>query len=401
MMQNLIQRRLNIVLVTETWPPEINGVAHSIFQLVQGLAQRGHQITLIRPVQRHQVACEAVSDELLVRGFPIPRYPQLQGGVPAYGAVRQKLIDVQPDVVHIVTEGLLGLAALYAARSLNLPVSSGFHSPFHEFSRFFGLGYLLTPILSYLRFFHRRTQITCVPSPKTLDQLHARGFERLCVVGRGVDTAQFSPSHRDECLRQAWGATPQSTVLLYVGRLSPEKGIDLVIRGFQQLRLAQPMRDLRLVIVGDGPDRARLQKLAPDAVFTGMQTGRELSAHYASADVFCFASQVETFGNVVLEAMASGLPVIAFDDACAGQVVEHHRQGWLANVGDEAQFVQLMRQLSPQLRLAEMGKAARVRVAAMSWQQPVIALEQAMQKAIACSTVCAVQDQDARMMIKK
>ncbi|WP_298066619.1 glycosyltransferase family 1 protein [uncultured Acinetobacter sp.] len=401
MMQSPTHRRLNIVLVTETWPPEINGVAHSIFQLVQGLAQRGHQITLIRPAQRHQVACEAVSDELLVRGFPIPRYPQLQGGVPAYGAVRQKLIDVQPDVVHIVTEGLLGLAALYAARSLNLPVSSGFHSPFHEFSRFFGLGYLLTPILSYLRFFHRRTQITCVPSQKTLDQLHARGFERLCVVGRGVDTTQFSPSYRDECLRQAWGATPQGTVVLYVGRLSPEKGIDLVIRGFQQLRLAQPMRDLRLVIVGDGPDRARLQKLAPDAIFTGMQTGCELSAHYASADVFCFASQVETFGNVVLEAMASGLPVIAFDDACAGQVITHHQHGWLAALADEDQLVQLMRQLLPQWRLMEMGKAARVRVAAMSWQQPVIALEQAMQKAIACSTVCAVQDQDARMMIKK
>jgi glycosyltransferase involved in cell wall biosynthesis len=373
--------QLKVALITETWPPEINGVAHAVFQLTQGLKARGHEVLLIRPAQRESVAVSPADHEILVRGFSIPRYPQLQGGFPAYGVIRRALQNFAPDVVHIVTEGPLGLAALYAARSLGLPISSGFHSPFHEFSRFFGLGFLLNPIKAYLRFFHQRTQVTCVPSDKTAHDLQRMGVLQVAVVGRGVNGQQFDPIHRSAALREQWHATHQTTVMLYVGRLSPEKNLDLVVSAFRELRLSQPLRDVQLVFVGDGPDRARLEKLAPDVRFAGMQTGDALAAHYASADVFCFASQVETFGNVVLEAMASGLPVLAFDDACAGQVVVRDQTGWLADVGHESDFCQLAGQLAGLTRLHDMGQRARMRVLRMGWLHPVMQLEAAFERA--------------------
>ncbi|WP_410211577.1 glycosyltransferase family 4 protein [Aquirhabdus sp.] len=374
------EKPLRIALVTETWPPEINGVAHSVFQLASGLRDNGHSLFLIRPQQVLSSINSPAEQELLVRGFAIPRYRALQFGAPAYYHIKEALKSYQPDVVHIVTEGPLGLAALFAARHSGIPVSSGFHSPFHEFSTHFGLGLLLTPIIAYLRFFHNRTDMTCVPSEKTRAQLQTLGIRDLAVVSRGVNVAQFSPVHRDMALRQSWGVSEHSTVLLYVGRLSPEKNIDLVIAAYRELQLAQPLRAVQLVLVGDGPDRARLEKLAPDAIFAGMKTGSALGQHYASADVFVFASQVETFGNVVLEAMASGLPVLAFDDAAAGQVVETNHTGWLCELKNELKFAQLAGQLPKQNRLQEMGKYACERVQAMGWQQAVGQLEQVLQQ---------------------
>jgi|GEM_PF-125921 len=366
---------LRIALVTETWPPEINGVAHSVFQLAKGLQQNGHRLLLVRPAQSMHVDHSPAEAELLVRGFSIPRYPALQFGAPSYFSIKEELKRYQPDVVHIVTEGPLGVAALCAARSLKIPVSSGFHSPFHEFSTHFGLGLLLTPILTYLRIFHNRTDMTCVPSTKTLEQLKVVGIKDLAVVSRGVNIAQFNPGFRDLTLRQSWGVGEQTTVLMYVGRLSPEKNIDLVIAAYRELQAEQPLRAVQLVLVGDGPDRKRLEKLAPDIIFAGMQTGDDLSRHYASADVFLFASQVETFGNVVIEAMASGLPVLAFNDAAAGQYVEPSHSGWLSPLANEDAFKALAAQLPKQIQLQEMGERARDRVQSMSWQQAVGQLE--------------------------
>lgn len=379
---NTQTKTLKIALVTETWVPEINGVAHSIYQLANGLKANGHTILLVRPEQQSTTADSPAEHTMLVRGFAIPRYNTLQFGAPSYSRLKDFFKQHKPDVVHIVTEGPLGLAALYAARSLNTPVSSGFHSPFHEFSRYFGLGYLLTPIISYLRYFHNRTDITCVPSEKTAGQLQEMGIERLSVVSRGVNIQQFNPTHRSQSLRQSWGAGEQTTVLLYVGRLSPEKNIDLVIAAYRELQAEQSFRAVRLVLVGDGPERVRLEKLGSDVIFAGMQTGEALSEYYASADVFVFASQVETFGNVVPEAMASGLPVLAFDDAAAGQLVDEAKSGWLCPLKDEWRFKQLVAGLPKQIELQAMGRRASVRVQQMGWQHAVAQFEQVLERVI-------------------
>lgn len=379
---NIQSKTLKIALVTETWPPEINGVAHSIFQLANGLKENGHTILLVRPEQKSITADSPAEHTMLVRGFAIPRYNTLQFGAPAYSRLKEFFKQHQPDVVHIVTEGPLGLAALYAARKLGIPVTSGFHSPFHEFSRYFGLSYLLTPIISYLRYFHNRTDITCVPSEKTVGQLQEMGIDRLSIVSRGVNIQQFNPTHRSRSLRQSWGAGEQTTVLLYVGRLSPEKNIDLVIAAYRELQAEQSFRAVRLVLLGDGPERTRLEKLGSDIIFAGMQTGEALNQHYASADVFVFASQVETFGNVVPEAMASGLPVLAFNDAAAGQLVNSGQSGWLCGLNDEWQFKQLAAGLPKQIELQVMGKRACLRVQTMGWQHAVAQFEQVLGKVI-------------------
>ena len=289
MNQLVVQTSLRIVLVTETWPPEINGVALSIYQLVSGLKAKGHQVYIVRPQQKNEAHHENNESELLVKGFAIPKYPGLQFVSPVYGQITKLLKSVKPDVVHIVTEGPLGLAALYAAKSANVAISSGFHSPFDEFSKFFGLSWLGRAVKAYLQFFHHRTEVTCVPSHVTLQ--HLKSWQLRCslqLVSRGVNASLFSPQKRSVALRAQWGCDDQTTVVLTVSRLSPEKNINKVIEAYRTLQKQQKQRQLKLVIVGDGPDRANLQKLAPDAVFTGMLTGESLATHYASADVFCF-----------------------------------------------------------------------------------------------------------------
>lgn len=391
-------KRLHILLVTETWLPEVNGVAMSLGQLMHQLDLKGHQISLLRPKPSHSstvLATETpikspsfaqsnnsesyfkvmqhIKHDLQVKGMSIPKYKELQFGAPEYFKIKKKFQQLQPDVVHIATEGPLGLAALWAAKTLNIPVTTGYHTQFHDFSRHFGLGILARPMMAYFKWFHNASQATCVPSKKTFNDLDSLGFKRLYEVGRGVDLERFNIAHRSEKLRAEWGAHSQHTVLLMVSRLSPEKGVDLVIESFKVLQREQLQRVVKLVIVGDGPDRARLESLAAgskdDIIFAGAKTGKALSEHYASADVFVFASQVETFGNVVVEAMASGLPVYAFDDAAAGMLVTE-RSGVLVSFGDKKEFVEKVASLPKMQVLKEQGAEAAKSVAGFSWQRP-------------------------------
>ena len=222
-LQNLVRPRLKIAIVTETWPPEINGVALSLLQLCKGLQKQGHKILLIRPDQKQRCYDFLPNKECLVKAQAIPKYPNLQFGWPQFLKVSQALDEFAPHVVHIVTEGPLGLSVLQAAKTKGIPISSGFHSPFQEFSRSFDLAFLVKPIQRYLRWFHNNTQMTCIPSKDTEHVLRQIGVEcPLVVVGRGVDVACFSPEHQSDVLRQKWGAGSETQVLLYVGRLSPE-----------------------------------------------------------------------------------------------------------------------------------------------------------------------------------
>lgn len=379
-LRDLVRPRLRIAIVTETWPPEINGVALSMMQLCQGLQRLGHKILLVRPIQKTICTEFNPEQECLVMSQPIPKYPSVQFGWPQYLKVSKAFEQFAPDVVHIVTEGPLGLIALQAAKSKKIAVSSGFHSAFQDFSRFFDLAFLVKPIQRYLTWFHNSTDVTCVPSQYTEQAL--RGFGVTCplvVVGRGVDTAKFSPKHRSQQLRQQWGVGADTRVMLYVGRLSPEKEIDVLIEAFHAWQRQQGA-NTKFVIVGDGPDRIRLSKLAisEDIIFTGSLSGKNLSAAYASADVFAFASQADTFGNVVLEAIASGLPVIAYDYVCAHQYVKHGVTGWLSPLGEAADLTQSICHLPALPELRKMGLLASETVQETSWQFPVQQLEQAL-----------------------
>jgi glycosyltransferase involved in cell wall biosynthesis len=360
---------LRIAVVTETYPPEINGVALTIGHTVNALLQRGHQIQLIRPRQGHDDAPgnHENLEEVLKPGVKIPSYDGLKMGLPAKSALNRLWNLHRPDVVHIATEGPLGWSALAAANKLRLPVTTDFHTNFHSYSRHYGLGWMRQPIIAYLRKFHNKSQVTLVPTEGMRKELQTQGYDNVEVVGRGVDTRLFDPARRDVALRRSWGADEKTLAVLYVGRLAAEKNLPLLVDTFRSIQAS--VANSRLILVGDGPERERMLDEFPDSVHCGMRTGEDLAAHYASADLFLFPSLTETFGNVTLEAMASGLPVVAFDYAAGRDLIAHRENGWLAPYPDEKAF------LAQALEAAQDGPIRnRVRTAArktaetMNWQ---------------------------------
>ena len=379
-----VRRPLRVAVVTETYPPEVNGVAMTVARTVQGLLQRGHSVQLLRPRQHgaDRAASAEAMHEVLMRGLPIPRYPGLRMGVPAKRAIVKRWSVQRPDVVHIATEGPLGWSALQGARVLKLPVTSDFRTNFHAYSRHYGVGWLRKPIVAYLRRFHNACGVTMVPTETLRADLQACGFERLRVVARGVDTEAFDPALRDPELRRQWGAGPEDRVLLCVGRLAAEKNLGLLVQVYEQALERQP--GVRLVLVGDGPLRESLQRRVPQAHFAGTRTGPDLGRYYASADLFVFPSLTETFGNVTLEALASGLPVVAFDCAAASRFVLPGKQGWLAPPDEPTRFVScVLEALDLDVRaLRQMGGAARASLLHRGWEQVIEQFEACLMEAL-------------------
>ncbi|MCM8564821.1 glycosyltransferase family 4 protein [Thauera linaloolentis] len=362
--------RLRIALVTETWPPEVNGVAMTLKRMVDGLIRRGHSVQLIRPKQTTEdVATHGGAlEEVLSRGIKLPRYDGLKLGLPAKSSLVRTWTRQRPDLVHVATEGPLGWTAVSAARKLRLPVTSDFHTRFEHYSAHYGVGWLSQPVAAYLRRFHNRTAATYVPTSELAGALAAQGYERVEVISRGVDTVQYSPARRSEVLRQQWGVAPGGIAVVSVGRLAPEKNLGLTLRAFAAIREHRP--DARMVVVGDGPMRDVIARECPQAVLAGMRHGGDLAAHYASADLFLFPSLTETFGNVTLEGMASGLCTVAYDYAAAAEVIRDLHNGAIVCCGDEEGFIQRAVQLACASGLrADIGREARRTAEGIDWER--------------------------------
>lgn len=359
----------HLVLVTETWPPEINGVAMTLNRLVHGLLSRGWQVTVVRPRQRFDSVSSATAtlQHVLVPGLPIPGYAGLRFGLPMFEKLRECWKNQRPDVVHIATEGPLGWAALKAARMLGLPLTSSFHTNFHCYCRHYRMAWLRGLVTRHLRTFHNQTALTMVPNPLVQQTLQNEGYRNVVVLGRGIDTALFSPQRRNPALRAAWGLADDALAVIHVGRIAPEKNLGLVLRAFEAMRRRQPQA--RMIWVGDGPQHKRLRKQYPEHVFCGARVGLDLAEHYASADVFLFPSLTETFGNVVTEAMASGLAVLAYDYAAAQIFIRDGENGMLAPFDDAQQFIDHAVLLSATpARIRQLGAAARLAVAGHGWE---------------------------------
>ncbi|MBH3427163.1 glycosyltransferase family 4 protein [Pseudomonas alkylphenolica] len=330
---------LHVTLISETFPPEINGVASTLGRLSEGLRQRGHHVELIRPRQSADPTGLSDDLQLLCRNWPLPGYPGLQWGQVSMHKLMRRWRRQRPDVLYIATEGPLGLSALRAARRLGIAVVSGFHTNFHQYASEYGLGLLARLLTHYLRWFHRRTHATLVPSISQRLELERRGFDNLAMMARGVDSQLFTPCRRSQALRDQWGVGSDDIALLYVGRLAPEKNLGVLQQCLHAARHSYPRHQIKLIVVGEGPLRSSLEQQLPDAIFAGAQQGEALAEHYASGDIFLFPSLTETFGNVVLEAMASGLGVVAYDQAAAAQHIRHGHSGALAMPGDVDAFI--------------------------------------------------------------
>ena len=360
--------RLRVAIVTETYPPEVNGVAMTLGRVVAGLLQRGHLVELIRPRQFGEAdppAHDALT-QVLVRGMPVPTYPELRLGFASRSRLLKLWQQKRPDVVHVVTEGPLGWSAVNAAQVLQLPISSSFHTNFQSYSRYYGVGWFRTLIEGYLRRLHNRTLATMVPTKALWQELQALAFDRVTLLSRGVETRQFSCDKRSQNLRESWGVGPDDLVILNVGRMAKEKNIGVVIAAFKAI--AHRLPTARLVFVGDGPERKQLEAHCPHAIFAGVQEGEALAAHYASGDLFLFPSLTETFGNVVPEALASGLAVVSYGRAAALELITTDLNGVLVPGSAQADFVEAALSLALNRQVQDtVRKNAAASVAHLHW----------------------------------
>ena len=261
---------MKIALVTETFPPEINGVAMTFGVIARELGRRGHAVTVFRP--RHPESGNRPGNpdfaEVPLPGIPIPGYTLLRLGLPASGRLKKIWRADPPDIVHVATEGPLGASAISAARALGVPVTSSFHTNFHAYTRHYRLGPLQRVVLAWLRHVHNRTARTFAPTAALCAELAALGFRDLAVLSRGVDTWQFHPARRSEDLRLKWGASPDDPVVIHVGRMAPEKNYPLVFQTYAAMRAANPR--CRFVLAGEGPLKTRLAREHPECVFEGV-----------------------------------------------------------------------------------------------------------------------------------
>ncbi|HEY1847762.1 MAG TPA: glycosyltransferase family 1 protein, partial [Opitutaceae bacterium] len=359
-----------------TFPPEINGVAMTFGVIARELGRRGHSVAVFRP-WRPELAAERPVPEFTqvpMAGIPIPGYPLLRIGLPAGGRLRRLWAAARPDLVHVATEGPLGLSAVHAARSLGIPVTSSFHTNFHAYTRHYRISPLRGMAVRWLRYVHNRTQRTFVPTSELCSELAGMGFRDLAVLSRGVDTRQFRPDRRSYALRNEWKAAPTDPVVIHVGRMAAEKNYPMLFRIYGAMKRANPA--CRFVLAGEGPLKRALMRAHPDCVFAGFFSRDDIGRYYASADIYIHASLTETFGNVLTEAMASGLAAAGFDYAAARLFIRDGVNGLTSPCGDEqaltAAAVRIATDPSLRGRLRLAGRAA---VEAQSWETVIARFE--------------------------
>jgi len=357
---------MRVTLVTETYFPQVNGVSRTLGELARYLTESGDQVQLICPDYGTSAAAEPVYK---VPSIVLPFYKELHLPRPPFGNVHRAIASFRPDIVHIATEATLGWSVLQLALRRRLAVVSSFHTNFDQYSRHYRVGWARGLIWRYLRWFHNRTRETYVPSETTISDLARRGFERMVLWRRGVDSTLFQPNRPGRFeVRRALGWSPQDVVILYVSRIAPEKNVDYLATALAIVASYRP--DVRILLVGDGPSRKALEgRIGSIAQFAGYRQGEDLADYYAAADIFAFSSLTETLGNVVLEAMASGLPVVALRAGGVGETVQSGSTGILvdASLAPERFASALLWLVEQNEERRKMAGAARSYALSVSW----------------------------------
>jgi len=353
-------RPLRVAIVTETFLPKMDGIVRFLLEFLAYLRYRGHAA----------VVCCPGPGPARVDGFEVVRdagvrfspYPELRLA-PCAPRMAAALLTWQPDIVHLAGPVLLGAQALQLSRLLDVPVAGHFQTNLPRYVRHYGAPWLAPLTWAYLVALHNRCARTYVPSRQVAAEVRSHGMRRVQVLPRGVDAAAFRPSLRSEAVRRGWGAGPDDLVFLYAGRVAAEKNLARLTE------LAAAVPGARVVVVGDGPFRPALESaLGARAHFTGHLHGDALAAAYASADIFAFPSLTETFGLVLLEAMASGLPVLAMRAGGVPDVVEDSRNGLLCDPRVPNSWVEQARRLAAEPALRQrLGEQGRATALARTW----------------------------------
>jgi len=370
---------LRIALFTGNYTYIVDGVSRTLHRAVEHLERRGHRVLVFGSAGTGP-GIPAPGEFVAVPSVPIPGRGEYRFSTRLSRAARARLDAFAPDLLHIATPDILGLAALRYGRRRGLPVVASFHTHYGSYLRYYGAGWLEPAMWAFLRWFYARCDLTCVPSLSMLEELRAQGFAGdLRLWARGVDAEAFNPRHRDPAWRRTLGIGDGEVVVAFVSRLVKEKGLGAFAAATEELTRRGISH--RLLIVGEGPERARLAARLPGAIFTGHLEGAQLARAYASADVFLFPSETETFGNVTLEAMASGLPAVCADATGSSFIVEDGVCGYLAPAEGLARpLAELV--TDPALR-ERMGAAARARAEGFSWKEALRLLEGCYREALA------------------
>jgi phosphatidylinositol alpha 1,6-mannosyltransferase len=355
---------LRLAIFTDTYPPQINGVARTLERLVDAVKRRGG-VAKVFTVEDPDA--QSSPEIQRYRSVPFWAYDQLRMAWPSSSLVKTDLAAFAPTIVHAATEFGVGLAARKAARALDVPFVSSYHTSLTSYAKFYRLGLLAKPGWSFLRWFHNGGLRTYCPTQAIVDEVVAEGFTNTAIWSRGVDASRFSPRFRSDALRAQMGASADALVVAYVGRLAAEKGLDVGLEAVRRASEARPGH-VRFMAVGDGPFEPEVHRRAPAGSWLpGKLSGEALSTAYASADVFLFPSVTDTFGNVILEAMASGLPVIGADVGPTRELVFPDR-GWLVPRSDVAGYADaLVALVDDRARLADARRAALAFAAGKTW----------------------------------
>lgn len=356
-------------MVAESFLPQMNGVVNSVLRVTDHFAAQGDDLAIIAPAQAGAQKFLRTSSGRKVRvrrtpSVPMVGYPEVRIATTTAPTLRRHILDFQPDVVHLASPTVLGGRAVHAAAKEGVPSVAVYQTDIPGYTSRYNLPFLESASWQMLRDIHNRATLTLAPSTHTRDELEEHGIERVHLWRRGVDTSQFSPDWRSEKLR-AELASPGERIVMYMGRLAPEKQV-------HDLQVIHDMPGVRLVIVGDGPDRDSLRRAMPRARFRGFRSGKDLATHMASADLFIHPGELETFGQTLQEAMASGLPVIAPRRGGPVDIVTPSRTGWLYTPGKLTELRDMAADLLyDDAKRAAFGVAALESVKRRTW--PVLA----------------------------
>jgi phosphatidylinositol alpha 1,6-mannosyltransferase len=353
---------MRIAIVAESFLPQTNGVVTSVLHVLQHLRRRGDDVLVIVPDAAGADVPEEVHGARVVTvpSWSLPMYPDVRVATGGSGRLVRLLQDFAPDVVHLASPFVLGWRATLAARELGIPVVAIYQTDVPAYAAGYGVPWAERLLWRRVCDIHDRAALTLAPSTSAVAALEEQGVERIRIWRRGVDAERFTPDRRDPVLRAELAPEGQKLVG-FVGRLAPEKQVG-------DLAALAAVPGIRLVIIGDGPDRARLQALLPDAHFAGMLHGDDLGRHVASLDVMVHPGETETFCQVVQEGLAAGVPVVAVGKGGPIDLVDHSRTGWLYPPGDLDALAGFVRDLvGDEAKRKAFGTAARRAVLGRRW----------------------------------
>ncbi|UOY94367.1 glycosyltransferase family 1 protein [Ectobacillus sp. JY-23] len=327
---------MKIAIFTDTFTPQVNGVAKTLERFTRYLAQRNIEYYVFAP--ENPAEEHVMTNVKKLKSIPLALYPECRLAIPNPMRLKRDLLQFKPDIIHVATPFNMGLCGMYYAKKLNIPLVGSYHTDFDAYLQYYKMEFFSNMLWNYLKWFHSSLQKTFVPSLETLKQLKRKGFCDLHIWSRGVDCSLYHPHYDANIVRERYHIKAEH-IICWVGRIAPEKDIETLAHVIRKLHLKQ-RHSIHWLLVGDGPASADLQEACTENVtFTGYLKGEELASIYAASSLMVFPSPTETFGNVVLESLACGTPVIGADAGGVKNIITHGKNGMLCSPKQADLFV--------------------------------------------------------------